>query len=95
LRDPRLVNVCADRLALKCRDLALAVRKQAAISLTRLLQGAPELGQGRLHSTWTHAVMHQIVDREPSVQQQAAKLVSVSGWWWHGNSTGLLIFLYI
>jgi hypothetical protein len=89
------VNVCADRLALKCRDLALAVRKQAAISLTRLLQGAPELGQGRLHSTWTHAVMHQIVDREPSVQQQAAKLVSVSGWCWDGNSTGMLIFLYI
>lgn len=73
--DALIANVCADRLANKCRDLALAVRKQAALTLTRLLQECG-LQCERFRSTWLHAVMHQIVDREPSVQQHAAKLIS-------------------
>lgn len=63
-------------MANKCKDLALAVRKQAALTLTRLLQEYG-LQVERFRSAWLHAVMHQIVDREPSVQQHAAKLISV------------------
>lgn len=74
LRDPSIVNVCAERLALKCRDLALVIRKQAALTLTRLLQSAPQFE--RLHSTWLNAVMHLIEDREESVQKHAAKLIA-------------------
>nr|CAD2176256.1 unnamed protein product [Meloidogyne enterolobii] len=73
--DALITTVCADRLANKCKDLALAVRKQAALTLTRLLQEYG-LQVERFRSTWLHAVMHQIVDREPSVQQHAAKLIS-------------------
>nr|CAD2141170.1 unnamed protein product [Meloidogyne enterolobii] len=73
--DALITTVCADRLANKCKDLALAVRKQAALTLTRLLQEYG-LNVERFRSTWLHAVMHQIVDREPSVQQHAAKLIS-------------------
>uniref|UniRef100_A0A914L559 Condensin complex subunit 1 C-terminal domain-containing protein n=1 Tax=Meloidogyne incognita TaxID=6306 RepID=A0A914L559_MELIC len=73
--DALITTVCADRLANKCKDLALAVRKQAALTLTRLLQEYG-LQVERFRSAWLHAVMHQIVDREPSVQQHAAKLIS-------------------
>ena len=75
MHSPAIVNVCAERLALKCRDLAVAVRKQSALTLTRLLQAAPEYE--KLRTTWLHAVMHLIVDREPSVQQFAAKWIAV------------------
>lgn len=75
IRDPAIVNVCAERLALKCRDLALAIRKQAALTLTKLLQATPEFD--KLRTAWLHAVMHLIVDREPGVQQYASKLISV------------------
>jgi hypothetical protein len=71
-----IANVCADRLANKCSDLALAIRKQAALTLTRLLQDCG-LEYECFCSKWLHAVMHQIVDREPSVQQHASKLISV------------------
>lgn len=75
MHSPDNVNVCAERLALKCRDLAVAIRKQSALTITRLLQKVPQYE--KMRSTWLHAVMHLIVDREPSVQQNAAKLISV------------------
>jgi hypothetical protein len=77
LRDPNIVKVCAERLAIKCRDLAVAIRKQAALSMTKLLESLPEPDFGPIRSTWLHAVMHLIVDREPSVQQHAARMISV------------------
>uniref|UniRef100_A0A183BS60 Cnd1 domain-containing protein n=1 Tax=Globodera pallida TaxID=36090 RepID=A0A183BS60_GLOPA len=74
LRDPDIVEACVKQLARKCRDVSVAVRKQAALTLTRFLQGTPHFEQ--VHEAWLHSVMYQIVDREPSVQTHCAKLVS-------------------
>jgi condensin-2 complex subunit D3 len=64
---PDAVNAAIEKLSKKCRDLALAIRKLAAQSLTRLLHSLPQ--QEKLQNAWLHSVMHQIIDREPSVQQ--------------------------
>ncbi|KAL3115986.1 hypothetical protein niasHT_007286 [Heterodera trifolii] len=74
LRDPSIVDACVRKLGQKCRDLSVVVRKQAALALTRMLQGTPHFEQ--IHELWLNSVMYQIVDREPNVQTNCAKLVS-------------------
>jgi len=69
------IDACIDKLSLKCRDHAVAIRKQASQTLTSFLRVLPH--HEKLITSWFRSVMPLIIDREPSVQQHCSKLFTV------------------
>uniref|UniRef100_A0A915CTU7 Condensin complex subunit 1 C-terminal domain-containing protein n=1 Tax=Ditylenchus dipsaci TaxID=166011 RepID=A0A915CTU7_9BILA len=73
-KDKELVGAVMEKLEARCRDISLTVRKQAAESLTKLLQSTN--GMEEIEAAWLSAVMNLIVDRELGVQQFCSRLIS-------------------
>uniref|UniRef100_A0A1I7SDZ0 Condensin complex subunit 1 n=2 Tax=Bursaphelenchus xylophilus TaxID=6326 RepID=A0A1I7SDZ0_BURXY len=70
--DPEMTKKCVEKIKEKCWDVAIQVRKQAALCLHKLL---PRFPSGIEHA-WLRGVLHQVVDNESGVANQAIKLAS-------------------
>ncbi|CAD5212575.1 unnamed protein product [Bursaphelenchus okinawaensis] len=70
--DAEMTEKCVEKIREKCWDVAIQVRKQAAMCLHKLL---PRFPSGIEHA-WLRGVLHQVVDNESGVANQAIKMSS-------------------
>ncbi|KAI6196546.1 hypothetical protein M3Y94_01122300 [Aphelenchoides besseyi] len=75
IKDTQLFEKTVEEVTNKTWDTAVQVRKQAAVCLKDLLSDEKYVEQPIVEKAWLEGLLHQVVDNEATVSQQAVKFV--------------------